>query len=271
MTNQVDEVQTDEQAMQSVMAGYNKTARDEPPVVEETPTEKVQEVVAEVPAGPTPQELADELKALKAKVAASQQEPESIRKLYGEIGEINRTLKQLTPAPAPVKDEWTAALEDVDKVAEEYPEIAGPIVKALHASLARKNPTQSAEEIDKLVAAKVSEIEAKHAEEKIRTAQEELMEEHPDFYTVRETPEYKTWLASKPPEFQHRFQTTWSPAVVSKGLTDFKNSLKARERKQTRLEGAVTPQGVPAQKSSVLPDEAGLWAGYNKGPKRPVK
>ncbi len=211
--------------------------------------------------------LADELKTLKERVAAANSDPEHVRRLHGEIGNINRTLQAMQKAAkaeeAPVDDELTAALKSAEAAAEEYPEVVGPLVKALKASIARQPAVQAKpEDIDERVTTAVSKARE-------TDAIEALKEEHPDFMTVRETPEYKTWLASKPPEFQTRFNTTWNPAVVARGLTEFKDSLKKQQSKQTRLEQAITPKGVPqVVKSSTLPDEQGLLVGYNKGRKR---
>jgi len=254
MSEETEVVQTEAEQLASMMAGYNGTRGDEPPVeVDTNPS-------AEMPAielhEPSVSDLAEELKALKAKVSSSHSDPADMRRLHGEIGNINRTLKQLqTPPPAPVIDD---SADELDAVAAEFPELAGPLVKAIKA--ARQGAPQ--EDFDARVTAMVKEIRQ-------TDAIESLSEEHPDYQTVRETPEYAKWLSSKTPAFQERFTTTWNPDVVARGLTDFKDSLKTRERKQNRLESAVTPQGnSSAAKPSTLPDEAGLWAGYNRGPKR---
>lgn len=266
-----DEVQTEEQELASVMAGYSKARGDEPPAVVEQPSTGQEETAIEPQGTPVTAEpaselpsvttLAEELKALKAKVAASANDPD-VRRLHGEIGNINRTLKQLqTPAAAPVEDDFTAALKEAEKVAEEFPELAGPLVKALKTSMARG---QQLPDVGNLVSEEVARIRQVDAIEALR-------EEHPDYETVRDTPEYKNWLSSKTPEFQERFLSTWNPAVVSRGLTEFKDSLKTRERKQTRLAAAVAPVGVPAQSGpSTIPDEEGLWNGYRSGPKRQI-
>lgn len=274
-------VQTEAEELASAQAGYGKKARsDELPADDqasqaqdaaaETPTGDAAATAAELPATPEPTvaSLADELKALKEKVAASSNsDPEAVRKLHGEIGNINRTIKALQNPPkgeeAPANDELAAALASAEAAAEEYPEVVGPLVKALKASIARQPATQfKPEDIDERVTTAVSRIRE-------TDAREALMEEHPDFEQVRETPEYKTWLASKPPEFQERFNTTWNPAVVARALTEFKDSLKTREKKQSRLAAAVTPQGVPQRAGpSTLPDDAGFSVGYNKGRKR---
>lgn len=273
-----DEVQTEEQELASVMAGYKQARGDEPPAevapveqVEqeqpavEEPQEVAEEVVEPAPELPSVETLAEELKALKAKVAASANDPD-VRRLHGEIGNINRTLKLLQTKPeAPVEDDLTAALKEAEKVAEEYPELAGPLVKALKTSMARG---QALPDVGNLVSEEVARIRQIDAIEALR-------EEHPDFDIVRETPEYKTWLANKTPEFQERFLSTWNPAVVSRGLTEFKDSLKvkvqAQERKQHRLATVVTPKGVPASSGpSTIPDEEGLLIGYQSGPKRQI-
>lgn len=269
-----DEVQTEEQALASVLAGYNQARGDEPPAQVEQPSTVQDEPAIEDPQEtpekaepaeelPTVTTLADELKALKAKVAASTNDPDTVRKMHGEIGNINRTLQQLQAKPAPVDDELTAAIAEAEKVAEEYPELAGPLVKALKTSMARgQQPVDIDERVTNAVA-KIREAEAMEA----------LQEEHPDYITLRDTPtpEYKAWLAGKTPEFQDRFLSTWNPAVVSRGLTEFKDSLKARERKQNRLASAVVPQSTTQKaEPSAISDEEALYRGYNSGPKRRI-
>lgn len=276
-TEQV-EVQDDAEALASAMAGYNNARGDEPPAeasTEPSAEPEVTPVIATEPTQPEPapdtsgaDDLKAQLAALKAQVSAlaSTSDPESVRKMHGEIGNINRTLKQLQaqPEPAPVEDELTAALKAADAAAEEFPELAGPLVKAIRLlkPTVQEPVAPATEDIDSRVAAKVLAIRQDEANE-------QLLEDHPDFRTVRTTPEFKTWLSSKPPEFQQRLNTTWNPAVISKGLTEFKETLKSRQKKQDRLAAAVTPQGVPQQaRPSTLPDEAGFSVGYNKGHKR---
>jgi small-conductance mechanosensitive channel len=262
------EVQTEAEEMASVMAGYSSKARgDEPPaVVEPEPTaEAAPEPVAEVPAEPDVKTLADELKDLKARVASTAGDAHEVRKLHGAVGDINRTLKALqNPAqPTPDDSELSAALKQAESVAEEFPELAGPLVKALKLSMSRQTQQTKPEDITERVSAQVIQLRQQDAVEMLR-------EEHPDFETVRETQEYKSWLAAKTPEFRSRFESTWNPAVVARGLTEFKDSLKTKARKQDRLAGAVSPQGVPQQaRQSTLPDDEGFSIGYyQKGRKR---
>lgn len=193
-------------------------------------------------------------------------DPDAVRKLYGEIGNINRTIQQMQAAPkgdAPVTDEVAAALAEAESISEEFPEIGGPMVRALKA-IAARSPKASEPDgaFDERVSAKV--IQLRQAE-----ALETLLDDHPDFYAVRETAEFKAWKDKQTPEYQQRINTTESSAVLSKALTTFKATQVTKQNKQDRLERLVSPQGVPnAGKTSTLPDEEGVYVGYNKGHKR---
>lgn len=276
------------EALASAVAGYEKKTRGAEPPVDEVPTE-TPEPQASTPAAETPAaaaapapdpapaqdkspsitELSDELKALREKVKGMTGDADATRRMHGEIGNINRTLQQLQaqakakPDDAPANDELTAAITQAEEVANEYPELAGPLVKVIKSMQAQiaKQSTAQPESVDvsTLVSKEVLKFRAQDENDAIVA----LKADHPDYITVRETPEYRAWLASKTPEYQEMFNNTWNPAVVSKGLTEFKESLKAKAQKTKRLEGAITPAGVPHKPGpSVLPDEEGFNRGY---------
>lgn len=259
----IGQVDNEAVAMAEVMAGYNKAAR-----VEETPAEVTpdpepapQEVEAE-PVEETPPEpsVADELKALKAKVTAlaSTSDPDAVRRMHGEIGDINRTLKKLqSPKEAPAEDELAAAIKEAE--ASEFPEITAPLLKALKA-LSTTRQAQPEQSVD--IAASVSTEVEKRLE---RLAREALEEEHPGWNETTKTPEFSAWFASKPPEYQTKYGKSENPAVAAKCLTEFKDSLKVRQKKQERLESAVTPQGTPQKPAaSTISDDEALMRGYKK-------
>lgn len=260
------EVQDEAAAFADVMAGYEGKAR-----VDETPAEvEIPEIIPETPVPTEPtqvEKLASELENLKAQVRATAADPDTVRRMHGEIGDINRTLKNLQKA-APVDDELTAAMTDAQKVADEFPELAGPLVKVIKAlGAARPAP---AEQVD--ISGRVSEEVETRLQ---KNAIEALQEDHPDYETVRTTPEFLAWEKTKTPEYQQKLRSTWNPAVVSRGLTEFKDSLKAlqavKQKKQDRLASAVVaPSASQQSKPSTLPDEEGLWVGYNSGPKRRI-
>ena len=263
MTDEIEVVQTDAEALESALAGYSPKTRAEPAPVVDVP-QAVETPIEATPVEDPVSHLADELQALKARIHDTTEDKQTIRRLDGEVGNINRQLQQLTAKPTASDEEWTATLKEAEGVAAEFPELAGPLLKAI-----KGIPRQSVD-IDAKVQTEVSKVRQEFVKLREDDAIEALREEHPDYATVRETPEYKTWLNSKTPEFQERFNTTWNPAVVARGLTEFKDSLKVRARKQDRLAAAVSPQGVPQKaESSILSDEEGLNVGYyQKGRKR---
>lgn len=262
---QEEVVQTEAEELASAMAGYN--ARGSQPPAEEPEASQPETVAVEPAIDEPPPEpsVADELAALKAKVKVMSESGDSdaVRRLHGEIGNINRTIQQMqAPAKpaAPATDEVAEALASAESIADEFPEIGGPMVRALKALAARPAAVAPVPlpDIDGRVAAQVTQITQ-------RNAIEQLSEEHPDYTTVRATPEFKAWLSAKAPEFQERFNTTWNPAVVSRGLSEFKDAQAAKIKKQGRLAAAVTPRGVPQTNGpSTIPDDQGAFNGYNR-------
>lgn len=260
--------QTEEEELASALEGYNSKARIEEIPAEEVESEQAEEAAIEEVAPAL--SLEDELKALKEKVhgMAESSDPAAVRKLHGEIGNINRTLLTLqsanTAETAPA--EQAAALV-LKRLSTEYPELAQPLAEdiseAIQSAMAKAGHTG---DISSIVSAEVKQIRQ-------ADAIEALADEHPDYESVRETPAFKAWIATKDAAYQERFYTTWNPAIVSRNLTEFKTQQTAqsntREKKHTRLAAAITPQGTNQPgKSSTLPDEEGLNVGYYGNRKR---
>lgn len=228
----------------------------------------------QIEAGTPATDLVAKLEELKAEVRAnaSQHSPDSVRKLYGEIGNINRTLQSLQdamPKPAPVKDSLTAAMEDADRLAEEYPELAGPLVNAMK-EVAKTKPVQEAP------ATVDPDLIQQQVNQRLRAqAVESLEYEHPDFAQVIDSPEFSKWVDSKPADMQARIRNTENPTLAARFLTEFKDSQRqqqqVQQKKTNRLEQAITPRGAPQPpaKSKLTEDEE-IMAGYLRGAPRPI-
>lgn len=291
--------QSEEEALAAAMAGYNARANKAPaeepaeshPPANATPADAPSDTLQQPDADdeqkttpvaqPNVDDVVDGLKA-QVRAMAPDSDPDAVRKLFGEIGTIKKMLleqQKAAPAPAPTPaappptapadDELAAALKEAETAAQDFPELTGPLAKAM-SLLAKRNgtaaPAMSAEEISALTARAAEEAQQ-------RAAIQALAEEHPDFETVRETPEFKTWIASKPQEYQDRLANTWSPVVVSRGLSEFKAELagkqqatqQAAQQKQKRLASAVTPpRSGAAAGPSTTPDEEGFAIGYSR-------
>lgn len=262
-------------------ADHGDAGGDEAPQPPEVPNLLDEPTDAPAPEPTLTQALA-ELRELKEAVKAAGGDADAIRKLHGEIGSINRMLQQMgktqaapTPAPAaapaPVDDELTAALRHADEAVDAFPEVGGPLVAAIRAVATRPTaaPSMSAEEISALVQQQAQQAAAEAtAAARVKLAQDALQEEHPDWHTVRDTPAFQKWFSAQPEEYRTRLNGTWNPAVVAKGLTEFKTELQRqqeqRAKKQSRLEAAVTPpRGNAANpRQSTIPDEDAAMIGY---------
>lgn len=217
----------------------------------------------------------DELTSLKEKVrsmeASGGASAQEIRRLHGEIGSLNRAIKSMSKTE-PAGDELAAAISRAEKVAEEYPELGGPMVTALKL-MSQRQAAQPAAEAPPAEQVNAPSEQNGYSQEQ-QQAIKAIDEVHPDRRQIKDSPEFKTWLSTKPAEYQQSFWTTWNPAVVSDCLTKFKTYREVeqtraaqaeadRKRKQTRLEASVSPQGVPGRvQPQVLPDEAGFARGY---------
>jgi hypothetical protein len=314
---QVDPAVAEQQALRAAQAGYNKQTRGTTPPVEtpaaastpadqpladplssesHVPDESGLEAdpvpdAALQPQQPDPvQVVSQHLAALRVQVQELKDQggaAAEVRKLYGEIGNINRSLQQLQAtqaaanAPAAEPDELAAALQQAEEVAKEFPEIAGPLVKAMKATQAKLAATQQPAPQPALQQPDPEPQQPQPSEAPVevdaqaialRARQEAAIEAinavHPDRFQVNESPEFQAWFAAKSAEYQQEIRTTWNPAVLSKCYSDFKASRQARVRRQERLDAATLPQGSGASGgATVLPDEQGAWVGYNKKPR----
>jgi hypothetical protein len=195
--------------------------------------------------------------------------------MHGEIGDINRTLKQFAAvkaAEAPAGEELAAALKAAEGVAEEYPDIAGPIVKAIKAMQTRTpapvapDPeTPDPQQQGTTTPPVDTEERDEHGYTKVqRAAIEALDEVVPDRHAIKDTPEYQTWFAAwKTPEYRKKVTSSWNPAVVAEPFTAFKVYQAQRKQKQDVIDAAVQPQGsAQAPVATTIPDEAGFQRGY---------
>lgn len=273
--------QAEAEALAEIAAGYEGKARvEETPAAAETVTETTE---TEVPAAPS---IEDELKALKEKVATLKDAPNAdsavVRKMYGEIGNINRTLQQLQPKAqetAPPADEVDAAIAAAEEVAKEWPELAGPQVaalKALKSALGNKTPTPAFDPnaVTELVDTRV-------AKERVALHTELLDGLAPDWRqtvgipdeqgNIPQTP-YRSWLATQPQEYQDRMQASNNAFEIKASIEKFAAattaSAKTTQQKQNRLAGAVVSRNTAAPVPSVLPDEAGFEVGYKRADKQ---
>lgn len=289
-TTQPDTTDAEAQALAAAEVGYRRTtARADYEAPAEEPAQQVDtesgptEPANEAPeTNPEPdlsaqqpkpeQAIADQLAALKSQVqelkASSDNNP-AVRKLHGEIGNINRTLKALQSASkkdAPANDELAAAVAKIQEQAKEFPEILGDVAQAMKVMHSRVTQAKDSEpEPEAADGQPIEEAPQSRYTTEQQVAIKSLDEVHPDRHQVTQSADYKQWFAALSPEIQTKVQNTWNPAVVSQHLTDFKKVVEARKSKQARLDAAVAPKGG-AQKPgpTSLTNEQAAMRGYRK-------
>jgi hypothetical protein len=290
----VETVQTDPAEMQDLMAGYNaRSGNTLPAEVPQTQSAQPESSPANYvpneapPEGEQPkpaEQQKDAAQLLEERLAAFKEEvrtiangdPVAVRKLHGEIGDINRKLKQLepkpAPQPAPVDEELAAAMQGAERVAEDFEELGGPLVTALKAVVA--NTGRRASEQSTITTEQLNEqvqVEAKRLQDAAEKRQYDeavivLKTDHPDFATVKDSPEFFAWVKAKPAELQEVIFHTENPVLAARYLTEFKDVQRVQQKKQDRLSSAITPTGVPAPttaQSKMTADEE-VMLGYQK-------
>ena len=287
----------DTNAMDSITAGYNRQRGIEPEVPAASalpsPTEvdpAVSEVAASATGGeaeptapaaatvetpPAEPSIDERIERAMQKQLSGFASAEEIRKIHGKFGELNKNLlalqqRQVEAKPAEkaeISADIAEALKQAEAVAEDFPDIAGPIVSALKV-LGSKQPAAPTPPMSD------EDFERRYQQRRQAEVIEVLAEDHPDWEKYRlgaaETPSsFKEWFASQSQERQSRYRSTNSPATISRYLTEYKEwdaaQVAAAQAKKDRLETATTPRGEGTSAGpSVLPDSAGLAAGYNR-------
>lgn len=206
-----------------------------------------------------------------------------IRKVFGQYGELNRTIKELKDSMA--AGPGAARKLTLTKLRAEFPDLADALESDLSAAdtataeaKAEAKTQGTPFDPEAYFAEKVSPA-LKEAEDRAnRNAELRILKyAHPDYQTVLYadpknrvyTPEFEAWNKSQTPERQKAIQESEDAIEIAGFVTEFKGwkaaQAKAAEGKKTRLEKAVTPTGSgqaapPAQND----EDADLAAGFKQ-------
>jgi len=302
------ENQQEQQVHESMMAGFNKVRGDEPPAEDppkqvevteqaqsEAATEPVKEEEANADVVNTSTEAseaktaepaaADEdpivpgigLKASEVKNLLSRAasfDPAAIEerlssKMFGKFGQFQREINQLKSSPAgqPLK----LTTEKLKRLHAEYPEMAAILAEDLSEVLTAPAGTFTQEQVDQMVAKKVSE---KSTETELKL----LTIAHPDWYENRRSPDFNVWLSTLPADISERVQTSEDSAFLTQAFHGFKawknaaqearraaeEAAAAKQKNEKRLEGSITPKGVTVAAPPLPTASSAMQAGFKK-------
>lgn len=278
----VDNLQEVDQSQQedaSLEAGFNRTRGDEPPVeippqdtaTTEAAPDKTSEVSTGEPPAAAPAEepmigsfKESEFKALMAKAQKVDELEAAINgnqsKVFGKFGEMQRFINELKAAPTGQPVNLSGA--KLKRVTDAFPELAEALAEDL-SELTLASPAQStfdSSELEQRFEQKVEEIR-RESEQKL------LSMRHRGWKETVKSDDFVLWKGTLPAEERQQLDNSWDAEYISDKLDSFnewKSRPSTKQRNDKRLEAAVTPTGTPNTAPGLLPDIAGLNAGFNK-------
>lgn len=227
--------------------------------------------------------LAKSAKVDELEMALTRQAQE-LRRAYGKIGELNSHLRQLMKAPT--KRGIKQAELKFARLEEEYPELAQALKEDLAQVLgAAQEEVEQKEESQEVKAEEsgdgMSQIQdspqipeevLQQREFQLRVEYEKklLASRHPDWEQIAQTPDFRIWLASQPPEIQQVAMTSYSAEELSGVFDLYKQARQLLETKvrqgatkQKRLETAVPVSSSSTAAPPVSDELDDFLAGFN--------
>ena len=227
--------------------------------------------------------LAKSAKVDELEMALTRQAQE-LRRAYGKIGELNSHLRQLMKAPT--KRGIKQAELKFARLEEEYPELAqalkedlAQVLGAAQEEVEQKEEPQEAKAEESGDGMSQSQDSPRIPEEVLRQREFQLRVEyekkllasrHPDWEQIAQTPDFRIWLASQPPEIQQVAMTSYSAEELSGVFDLYKQArqlLEAKVRqdatKQKRLETAVPVSSSSTAAPPVSDELDDFLAGFN--------
>ena len=222
-----------------------------------------------------------EFKAEMAKAgSAGAKVNEEVRKVYSKIGEINRTVQELTKNLSAGKTGRKITAEALKRVNDELPGLGAALAQDLSDILGGAEAAQAVAETkgqafdpDKYHAEKLAPaLEAMEA--RITKVSEEAQTEllsymHSDYAEFLKTDTFKGWLQTLPADRREFVVTSPRAVVAGSAITEAKKwaeeKHKAEVKAKSKLEAAITPKGsgaAPVQQ--VTDDETAFNRGYKR-------
>ena len=281
------EVNEEEAALE---AGFNRARGITPPADKpgkkaakkeaETPTEKQEpkdtkeEVKTEVKVNNLTEENFNQLlartKGLEEKTSGE------MRKLYGKLGELAGSLKQLQAKPTTGNRKIAASA--LKRLNAEYPDLAEVLAEDLQGVLSAPDEPEQKPETQKTAsteAAILAQVNAKVADEVSRITDEYrndlISSRHSGWESLLRTSEFKTWWEALDVEKRKYYDGPKAFNVIE-AIDAYKESVKAstvaKEKKKERLEAAVVPKGTAPPQAHTISDEEAFERGFKKARRR---
>lgn len=283
MTTEKDEAQEQISSDQAAEAAAFEASFTGEPIKQPEP-EPTQEPEKKDPE-PTPEPVKDEPKPDAAPPAPSpaQGDPElraEIRKLHGQFGALNDLVRKTMQTREAEGKPATLSAVELKRMKAEYPDMAAFLEEDLaHVMSGLKPQQQDPTEIDNRVSERVTQLlAAERANLRAELRTDAVTDRHESWKTdlwvggelgKTRTPEYVAWLKTMPEAEAAQFESSDSPAYVSRKLDqfyDWKNkAAQAEATKKNRLAAAVTPTSGARASPQTMSDADAELKGFEQG------
>lgn len=202
---------------------------------------------------------ASQMRTLLAKIPHVDKLEEQLQKAHGKIGELNRTLQELSqrpapPAATPAADEGQSA----EELEADYPDIA----RLVRLQIAKEKLAATPQDPGPAAFGLTAEQVERMFEER------SMAQQHGEDWreAIVESDDYQLWLASQPDDYRERATMTPHARELAKVLDTYKTAKTTAadraQRNKARLERSLTPEGVggrpPAGPSEIDEFRAGF-------------
>ncbi len=187
---------------------------------------------------------------------------------FGKIGGFSQQMTEIKASiPAGI---GSVSAEDLKSLEDVLPEIMPGLVEGINAALKKGGKPMDTAEIETRFQERLAQSQAA-IEHKFEIRLVDMA--HPDWREQVNLPEFETWKASKPADYQEKL-LGWDGPFVASALTEFKavvakaKAAEVAKSKSTRreiIDGAVAPRGTGGHEAKPEEDHfmAGLKAGRN--------
>lgn len=212
--------------------------------VPELSTEQMRDLLAKVP----------DMERAHAATAAQ------LRQAFGKIGALQQTLQALQPKAADSQGTRRIKAEALKRLSAQYgPELADALSHDLSEALGSLPPSHDDGR---------PSVDAQGMTADQRMEARLLTRDHPDWKVLPGTTDFRLWMAGLPAAVQREFEHTWDADYLSRVFSSYKAQRAAavhrRGQHQARLDRAVPAPSGGAARQAVMPDAAGLQAGFNR-------
>lgn len=290
--------QTSEQGSASLSAGFNKV-RGTPPTESPPADEPKQEAAAEPEAQATESDATAEVDAqadtpaeepiaglgltateIRTQLAGIGELRSALeakeRKLQGQMGSLKSEFLEIVKS---AKTETPATVARVNATLKNlraggYDELADVLEKDLADVQAAPAGSVDADAIkaqfEATLNTKLAEQRAEYEQKRIEKEVRVFTKAHPDWKTLQVTDDFRIWRGLQPADVQAELAKSTDADFLIDQFSAFKGWKKkadptaTKQKNTARLEGNVTPQGVPSPAHAEPNAKQSLAAGFNK-------